>query len=269
MKLSASRSKRVERTNVAMLTGLGRQGRTSGVGRAPEDAEELSGGRREDTAKARLCSPERREALAFWRRIPGRGAAGRAFAALSLFAFSCSSPPPAAAPEPCDKQVVSAAIIALAHLNPAESGESRPVQLRLYQLKNDVAFRNASFERIWKEDEAILGSDLVAREEFPVYPDSQKSVDFERNPEAEYVVAAGLFREPKGKQWFVSFELPPPPGQEACGAKCADGKCAEPVDLNPKIYVKLEGTRVEDGSALAQEFESPSVTASVVRGGSL
>ncbi len=167
-------------------------------------------------------------------------------------ASGCSKPPAPKEIEPCDRQVLTAAVISTKHINLTESGEPRPVQLRLYQLKNDVGFRNVSFEQVWKEDEEKLGEDLLDRQEFPVYPNARKEVDFERNPEAQYIVAAALFRDPKGKQWFTSFELPPPPGQEACGAKCVDGECEEPADLNPKLYIRVDGTKVDDGSDWAE-----------------
>jgi type VI secretion system protein VasD len=165
-----------------------------------------------------------------------------------LLVGACSKQAAPEAPEACDRQVVTAAVISTPFINLAESGDARPVQIRLYQLKNDVAFRNATFDEVWKGDEAKLGEDLLDRQEFPVYPNSRKVVEFERNPEAQYVVAAALFRTPLGKQWFTTFELPPPPGQEACGAKCTDGKCAEEADLNPKLYIRVDGTRINDGS---------------------
>ena len=180
---------------------------------------------------------------------------------------SCASTPPPAPPEPCDRQVITAAIISTAHINPADNGEARPVQLRLYQLKNDVGFRNASFDQIWKEDAVKLGEDLLGNQEVSVYPDARKELEFERNPEAQFIVAAGLFRTPKGKQWFTSFELPPVPGQEACGAKCADGKCAEEADLNPKVYIRVDGTRVDDGSDYAEDFPASAVARARVREG--
>jgi len=179
------------------------------------------------------------------------------WAALNVIA--CSKQPAAEQPEPCDRQVLTAAIISTAHINPEENGEARPVQLRLYQLKNDVSFRNSSFEEVWKADEGKLGEDLLDRQEFPVYPDDRKKVDFERNPEAQYLVAAALFRTPRGKQWFTTFELPPPPGQEACGASCVDGICEKPTDLNPKLYIRVDGTRVTDGSDWSDSFKDETV----------
>ena len=176
------------------------------------------------------------------------------FGLLSFILLGCTQAPVPQQAEPCDRQVLSAAVIATPYINPTESGEARPLQLRLYQLKNDVSFRNASFNEIWKADQETLGDDLLDKQEFPVYPDSTQQVDFERNPEAQYIVAAGLFRSPKGKQWFTSFELPPPPGEEACGAKCTDGECTEASEFNPKVYIRVDGTRVTDGSDWQDSF---------------
>src|SRR5690606_6565660 len=101
----------------------------------------------------------------------------------------CAAPPVPEEPEVCERQVLSAAVISTAHINPAESGEARPVQLRLYQLKNDVGFRNATFDDVWKADEEKLGDDLLDRQEFSVYPNARQSIDLERNPEAQFIVA--------------------------------------------------------------------------------
>lgn len=170
-----------------------------------------------------------------------------------VLSTGCSKAPPPKEAEPCDRQVLTAAVISTQRINLTETGEPRPVQLRIYQLKNDVGFRNSSFDQVWKEDKEKLGEDMLDRQEFPVYPNTRKEVDFERNPEAQYIVAAALFRDPKGKQWFSTFELPPPPGKEACGAKCTDGKCDEP-ELNPKLYIRVDGGRVSDGSDWADYF---------------
>lgn len=174
------------------------------------------------------------------------------FAAVAFPA--CSKPLEPKEAEACDRQVLTAAVISTALINPAENGDARPVQLRLYQLKNDVAFRNASFDEVWKLDQEKLAGDLLDRQEFPVYPDDRREVDFERNPEAQFIVAAALFRTPHGKQWFATFELPPAPGAEACGAKCVDGDCAEPAEFNPKVYIRVDGTRVTDGSDWADYY---------------
>jgi type VI secretion system protein VasD len=50
----------------------------------------------------------------------------------------------------------------LAPLNLNDTGESTPVDVRIYQLKDDAAFRRATFEKLWTEDDKVLGQDRLA-----------------------------------------------------------------------------------------------------------
>lgn len=168
-------------------------------------------------------------------------------AALGLLA-ACGSPPPAKAAKPklCELKTLKASVITSARVNLSEEREARPVQLRIYQLKNDTRFLNARFDGVWRSDAETLGDDLLKVDEVPVYPNSRIEMRVEREEGARFLVAAGLFRNPKGRSWFTSFEFPDP-GVEFCESD--DG---EPVV--PEFYVWVEDTRVEDGSAHADEF---------------
>lgn len=147
----------------------------------------------------------------------------------------------------CEVQVVSLSVVASPTLNPTVDGETRPVQLRIYQLKDDVKLQAATFEQIWKEDAAVLGQDIVKKDEVFVYPNTRTDVKFERDPAASYIVGAALFRNPKGRSWYLSFELPPPPGKGNCLVPgCEDGKCGP--NLNPKFSLWVDATRVDDGA---------------------
>lgn len=172
---------------------------------------------------------------------------------LGLFACSSSSPPPKE-PEKCKQQMLSSAVIASPHINPSPEGEPRPVQIRLYQLKTDTKFLNASFEQIWQDDKTALGDSLGKVEEFSVYPNSRTEVKFERDDAALVLVAAGLFREPKGRAWHVTFELPPPPSAGFCGVRCAGGECDAGTNPNPKLFIWVDGSSVQDGSDHADDY---------------
>ena len=50
----------------------------------------------------------------------------------------------------------------VAPLNLNDAGESTPVDVRIYQLKNDAAFKRATFETLWNEDKKVLGQDYLA-----------------------------------------------------------------------------------------------------------
>ena len=171
--------------------------------------------------------------------------------AVGATAFACTTtPPPAAkaAPDRCKFQVVDMTILGSRRLNPTETGEARPVQLRIYQSKSDARFNFAEFEDIWKKDQKTLGDDYVSMQEITVYPESRADVRFERDEAALNIVAMGLFRNPSGRTWWTSFDLPPPPGKGECGADCPDGQCDGGSNLNPHYVVWLDGTRVDDGA---------------------
>ena len=150
--------------------------------------------------------------------------------------------------KPCELQIVGLTVVASPRLNPTTDGESRPVLMRIYQLKEDNRLQNAAFDDVWKDDKASLGDDVVMRDEVYVYPESRTNMKFVRNPDAQYVAAAALYRGYQGKSWFVSFELPPAPGKGDCTIQgCEDDACKGP-NLAPRFVLWVDGARVEEGS---------------------
>ena len=148
----------------------------------------------------------------------------------------------------CELQVVSLTIVASSLINPTIDGEARPVQMRIYQLKDDIKLQAASFEQIWKEDSSVLGPDIVKRDDVFVYPNTRTDVKFDRDPNAGHIVGAALFRNPKGRSWYMAFELPPAPGKGDCltpGCE-EEGQCGP--NLNPKFSLWVDATRVDDGA---------------------
>ncbi|HVJ90951.1 MAG TPA: type VI secretion system lipoprotein TssJ [Labilithrix sp.] len=172
-------------------------------------------------------------------------------APLLVASAGCGGPTilPVKEPKKCELQIVSLAIVASPLINPTLDGQTRPVEMRIYQLKNDLKLLSASFDDIWKRDATVLGQDIVKRDDLFVYPNTRTDVRFERDPSASHVVGAALFRNPKGRSWYMGFELPPPPGKGDCrvpGPDCPEEGCGP--NLNPKFALWVDGTRVDDGS---------------------
>jgi type VI secretion system protein VasD len=169
--------------------------------------------------------------------------------ALALVAAGCGEQTilPIKEPKKCDIQVVSLSVIAAPVINATLDGEPRPVQLRIYQLKDDVRLQSAPFDQVWKDEALALDKDVVKRDDVFVYPNTRTDVKFDRDPSAAFVVGAALFRNPKGRSWYVSFELPPAPGKGDCRMPgCEDGKCG--INANPKFSMWVDGSRVDDGA---------------------
>ena len=153
---------------------------------------------------------------------------------------ACSSTPPRRAkrPKPCPPPEAKVALTATERLNPAANGESRPVQVRVYQLQSDARLRNATFEEIWQNDQEALLTDLKSVAEYTVFPGKTQVVKLKRNPEAYFLALVALFREPQGKDWFVSYELQEAPTTPPCAKLAA-------------IPVSLDRMQIQDGEGRA------------------
>jgi type VI secretion system protein VasD len=157
--------------------------------------------------------------------------------ALALAACGGAPPPKAAdeAPKACEPQAAQVTIAASDSVNGDGAGQGRPVQVRVYQLKTDARLKISSFQDIWQNDKATLQNDLVKVDEYTAFPRQSKQLSVAPSPEATVIAAVALFREPRGKSWFVTYELEATPKTEPCPK--------EP----PKISVWLDRMQIEDG----------------------
>lgn len=170
-----------------------------------------------------------------------RSIVGLGVGALSAFALSAcgSAPPPKAAeaaPKACEPQGVEVNIAASDSANGDGAGSGRPVQVRLYQLKTDARLKIASFQDIWQNDKATLQGDLLKVDEYTAFPKQSKKVKIDANPDGMVVGAVALFREPRGNNWFVTYEIQP-------------ASKAEPCPTGPsQLAVWLDRMQIQDGA---------------------
>jgi type VI secretion system protein VasD len=135
-----------------------------------------------------------------------------------------------------------------ARLNPDRSGEPLPTILRLFQLSDVRTAETATFRELWNKHEEILGESVKAMDEVTIWPERHLEREFERNPEANYVLAMGLYRRPAGFSWRVIFELPPTPEEQECAARAGaeeDEEEAGPELVNPSLRLYMEDYRIE------------------------
>ena len=161
---------------------------------------------------------------------------------------SAAAPPPAAAGAgaKCEPQKITVSVLASPNINPTEEGSSRPVVVRVYQLKADTRLYNASFEQIWHDDKATLAEDLVKMDEVQAYPSTRSDLKFDRAEGVDYVAAVALFHNPRGKSWYTAFDLPPRPEAGKCNA-CEDEDCTDRPVQNAELAFWIDGSKVDDG----------------------
>jgi type VI secretion system protein VasD len=165
---------------------------------------------------------------------------------VSVLVVGCGGPPaaaPAAPPKPCPVLPLTLALTATARSNALASGEGRPVQVRIYQLKSDARLRSASFEDVWQSDTKALEGEVVSSEQHTVFPGQKQTVTVAPKPDAAYLGVVALFREPQGKDWFLSYEIAPPNAAAPCAKK------ADPIP------VWFDRMQIQDGAGRESEAQ--------------
>jgi type VI secretion system protein VasD len=158
----------------------------------------------------------------------------------ALFAIACSSsqPPPPEAPakpEKCVEPRARVTITASEQVNAGPDGRGLPVQVRLYQLKSEAKLMNAFFEEVWNDDAKTLEGDLLGKRELTAFPGKSQEVVLEPMPEGRVLGAVALFREPRGRDWYVNYDLPLPAQEPPC------------PPAEPRISIWLDRMKIQDG----------------------
>ena len=63
-----------------------------------------------------------------------------------------------------------------ATVNPDARKRPSPVVLRVYELKSNALFESADFVSLFEKDQAVLGAELVSREEVILQPNDVKEL---------------------------------------------------------------------------------------------
>jgi type VI secretion system protein VasD len=114
------------------------------------------------------------------------------------------TPPPKPQPPPVNLTLQTSATI-----KPRESKRPSPVVVRVYQLKNDAAFRTVTYDRLYGDDKAALGDDLIERAtSITLRPSEKTVVSIVQTPDLRFIGIAAFYREYAGKQWTVVIPAP-------------------------------------------------------------
>ncbi|SPB18850.1 membrane protein [Caballeronia novacaledonica] len=116
---------------------------------------------------------------------------------------ACKSPPPPPAPT-----IVRISVNALAGVNPDHAGRPSPVVVRVYELKTTAAFDAADFFTLYGKDQATLGGDLNAKNEYMLRPGDSRSVEQTVQPGTKFVAVVAAYRDIERSRWRASAPVP-------------------------------------------------------------
>jgi type VI secretion system protein VasD len=128
-------------------------------------------------------------------------------------------------------------------VNPDRNGRSMPTVVQILQLKGSLRVEQTSFQKLWDKPKEHLAEELLQVLEFTIAPGQSVEHWIPRDPEASYVVAMGLFREPMGYSWRAVTKLPSVP-ESQCGAP-PPGDRDPPKSMDEQLRFNLHDRQLE------------------------
>jgi type VI secretion system protein VasD len=155
---------------------------------------------------------------------------------MRLVALLCSAAGCASLTGQPEEKCTELAIELLVHggsmLNVNVEGQSMPVEVRAYFLKERDAIEQLDFDSVWQRAEDSLGPSLLGSTAFTVFPGEEKITTLAVPTATSYLAVVGLFRQIEGEQWRKVVDV------RTIGERC------KPGDLHVPVRASLEDNRV-------------------------
>ena len=86
---------------------------------------------------------------------------------------------------------IDSKILASFEINPDANGRPSPLVVRVYELKANNSFNDADFFKLYDEEEATLGGDLLTRSEFELSPGEGRELVQKAHEQTRYFGISG------------------------------------------------------------------------------
>lgn len=127
--------------------------------------------------------------------------------ALSFFSFSIlSGCATKGAPAP-DPSSIDAHLNAGDQLNHDVNGRPSPMVTRIYELKSLSIFDSTDFFTLYERDIAVLGGELLARDEILFQPGEKNKLSRNLNPDTRFIGIIGAYRDIENATWRKSIKV--------------------------------------------------------------
>ncbi|WP_175689531.1 type VI secretion system lipoprotein TssJ [Burkholderia anthina] len=114
-------------------------------------------------------------------------------------------------PKPKEPIRLEMTVDAKADVNPDDRGRAAPIVVRLYELKNEIAFEAADFFTLQTQDKTVLGDDVVKRDEMLLRPGEHQTIVRRPDPAATAIGVIAAYRDLPNAVWRTVYTMPVAP----------------------------------------------------------
>ena len=101
----------------------------------------------------------------------------------------------------CSKPCIDLVVASQPNVNPDYSGRPSPVIVKMYELRRDMAFKQAEFQTLFEKPMQALGADLIAADELVFTPGEVRRVEYQPGTTTRFIGLVAGFRHMERAQW--------------------------------------------------------------------
>ncbi len=96
-------------------------------------------------------------------------------------------------------------------VNSDNQKKAAPIEIRVYELKNDATFTTADYWALHDSDKSVLTDDLVRRDSFILRPGEEKKLRRPLNAQTTAIGVLAGYRNLAKSVWRVTYKIPEAP----------------------------------------------------------
>jgi type VI secretion system protein VasD len=137
-------------------------------------------------------------------------------AGAGVFVGGCGSEPPRpqqqqpVAPVVLDPVTLQVTLVASEDVNPDNRGRASPLSVRIMELRSRSAFDASDFFSLYEREQATLGTELLAKEQYILRPGDTQGYTRKAQTETRFLGVVAAYRDLEGSAWRVAVGIAPP-----------------------------------------------------------
>ena len=109
-----------------------------------------------------------------------------------------------------DPVTLQVTLVTTDDVNPDARGRASPLSVRILELRSRSGFDAADFFSLYDRDQATLGTELLAKEQYILRPNDTQGYTRKAHAETRFLGVVAAYRDLEGSTWRVATGIAPP-----------------------------------------------------------